>query len=321
MNLFLATDEGVVAATGEGGQWQRAEQVLGERDVTSIIAREGVVLAGTESGIFRSGDRGRNWAESSEGLRLSHVRWLAYHPTVSDREFAGTEPAAIFLSQDGGRTWSERPEVNEMRKQYGWRLPYSPEAGCIRGLAFHGERGYAAAEDGALLRSNDRGETWSLAPGSAGRPHHRPVAGQIHSDVHSVAVHPSSPDLVVAPTGGGLFYSEDGGAIWENLYRCYARAVWWDPDDAQHMIFGPADGVDRNGRLEESHDGGATWQPVNEGAGAPWSRHMVERLHRGDDTLFAVLSNGDLLTTPLSSIAWRPFPLETGRVNDVAWMA
>lgn len=321
MDLFLATTEGVVTVRGEGSQWEIAGRALAAKHVTSIIAREGVILAGTESGIQRSDDGGVHWAESDEGLRLPHVRWLAYDPAVSDREFAGTEPAAIFLSRDGGRTWAERPAVTELRKQHGWYLPYSPAAGCIRGFAFHGDRGYAAAEDGALLRSDDGGERWELAAGSVGEPHHRPGPGQIHSDVHSVTVHASSPDLVLAPTGGGLFYSADGGASWENLYRCYCRAAWWDGDDPQHMIFGPADGVDRNGRLEETRDGGETWQPVNEGSGAPWPQHMVERLHQWQNMLLAVLSNGALLRAPLSSLSWQALPAEVGWVNDVAMMA
>ena len=37
----------------------------------------------------------------------------------------------------------------------------------------------------------------------------------IHPDVHSIEVHPSSPDLVYAPTGGGFFRSLDGGQTWK----------------------------------------------------------------------------------------------------------
>jgi hypothetical protein len=318
IKLFLATNEGVVLLERDAGEWEVVHSSLAGQRVTSIIAREGVILAGTVAGIFRSEDSGQTWMESSGGLSLPHVRWLAYHPAVSDREFAGTEPAAIFMSHDGGTTWSERSEVAELRERYGWRLPYSPAAGCIRGFAFHGQRGYAAAEDGALLRSDDQGESWALAPGSPGEPLHRPGAGQIHSDVHSVAVHPSSADLVLAPTGGGLFSSGDGGATWENLYRCYCRAVWWDPADPRHMIFGPADGVDRNGRLEETSDGGTTWQRVNEGTGAPWPQHMAERLYQWNDALFSVLSNGELLVSSTSLISWRTVPVSVDRANALA---
>jgi hypothetical protein len=76
-------------------------------------------------------------------------------------EFAGIEPAAIFVSGDGGQSWQEQPG-GRLRKEHGWYLPYSPEAGCVWSSAFHGSRIYAAVEQGGLLRS-DLGRTlkWS----------------------------------------------------------------------------------------------------------------------------------------------------------------
>jgi photosystem II stability/assembly factor-like uncharacterized protein len=250
------------------------------------------------------------------------VRWLAYHPEVSDREFAGTEPASIYVSNDGGATWRNCPEVVHMRGEYGWSLPYSPEAGCVRGLAFLGPRGYAAVEDGCVLVSNDFGETWRLADGSLGRANHFPQPPYIHSDVHSIEVHPSSPDRVAAPTGGGFFLSTDGGESWQNRYPgCYCRAVWLDPEDADHLILGPADGVDRNGRIEETHDSGQTWSPASAGLEVPWRYHMVERFAQAGDHVLAVLSNGELIAAHLDDLEWkRTLPGIEG-VNAVTTMS
>lgn len=316
MNLWLATQNGVVQMASDGGGWTERGHSLPGKHVTSIIAREGVILAGTTDGVRRSDDGGQSWQDASAGLTERHVRWLAYHPGVSDLELAGAEPAAVFISTDGAQSWAERAEVTALRRQYSWMLPYSPNAGCIRGFAVHGERIYAAAEDGALLRSDDRGQSWGLAPGSPGRRTHQPSPGQIHSDVHSVAVHASDPDLVLAPTGGGLFRSDDGGATWRNVYRCYCRAVWWDPADVDHLIFGPADGVDREGRIAESRDGGAAWQ---EWPATPWSRHMVERLRVAGEALFAVLSDGSWLQKGPGEAGWQPCP-NTGWVTDLTGM-
>ena len=320
MHLYAATNNGVAIARSVDGDWKFGKRTLEEREITSIIAREGVVLAATRQGIFRSDDAGESWQEASDGLEVPHVRWLAYHPQLSDYEFAGTEPAAIFYSVDGARSWHACPEVEEMRNRFGWSLPYSPEAGCVRGFAFHGSRAYAAVEDGAVLRSDDIGASWQLAPGSAGKRLHGPAGGQIHSDVHSIEVHPDSADFVVAPTGGGLFASRDGGKSWNPIYRCYCRAVWLDPEDAEHLVFGPADGVDRHGRVEESYDGGSTWRAIHEGLDAPWSRYMVERLIAGGDTLFAILSNGELFAADIGEWRWRKAIPNAGSINDVTLM-
>ncbi|GIV97504.1 MAG: glycosyl hydrolase [Herpetosiphonaceae bacterium] len=318
--LILATDHGVEVYRRAGEGWQPSAAGLRDRQVTSVIAREGTILAGTRAGVFRSDDGGETWEEASKGLDIRYVRWLAYHPAISDREFAGTEPAGIFISYDGAATWRACPEVEALRDRYGWWLPYSPRAGCIRGFAFHGQRGYAAVETGGVLRSDDGGKTWRLTGGSGENPHNDdPPPPRIHPDVHSIEVHPSSPDLVFAPTGGGFYRSVDGGASWEPLYAdCYARAVWLDPNDPDHLILGPASGVDRNGRIEETRDGGRSWHDASAGLDTPWRRHMVERFLQIGDELLAVLSNGRLIAAPLATLEWRPLLPEAQGVHAAA---
>lgn len=319
--LILATEQGVVISEREGDHWAVSTRGLTDQHVTSVIAREGVILAGTESGIFRSDDEGQTWEEKSNGLTAPHVRWMAYHPNISDLEFAGTEPANIFVSHDGGDSWRACPEVAQLRDQFEWSLPYSPEAGCVRGFAFHGWRVYAAVEVGGVLISNNKGETWRLAEGSDGNPNlEGPPEPFVYPDVHSLEVHPSSVDLVYAPTGGGFYRSMDGGKTWKLFYDCYCRAVWVNPRDPDHIILGPADHVDANGRIEESHDGGQSWSLASNGLKVPWRRGMVERFFQADDELFAVLSNGQLFSAPLSNLEWqRVLPNVTG-INAITRM-
>jgi len=321
-NLYLATSSGLVIAEKAGDTWRVSGRPLEGQYVTSVIAREGVILAGTQNGVFRSDDAGESWLEASSGLTHRHVRWMAYHPDRSDLEYAGTEPAAIFVSRDGANTWRECAEVAALRDRFKWFLPYSPEAGCVRGFAFHGARVYAAVEVGGLLRSDDGGATWALAAGSDGIPRFgTPAAGFIHPDVHSVVVHPSSNDLVYCPTGGGFYRSTDGGQAWTLRYDCYCRAVWVDPVDPDHLVLGPADDVDHNGRIEESHDGGVSWASASTGVAVPWPRGMIERFIQAGDDLLAVRSNGQLLAAPLSTLSWRQILPDIANVHAVTTMA
>lgn len=303
--LFAATARGLLPFMREENEWQADAQVLPGRRFTCVASQEQNILAGTRDGIYHSGDLGQTWWEANEGLTERHVRWLAYHPHDSTLAFAGTEPAAIFISGDGGQSWTECPEVASLRDDLGWDLPYSPQAGCVRGFAFHDQRGYAAVEQGGLLRTDNKGQSWHLADGSSGEPHRPLPASFIHPDVHSVAVHPSSPDQVFAPTGGGLYYSTDGGDTFTLLYRCYCRAVWVDPVRPGHMLLGPADSVDINGRIGESINGGQTWQTVMTGLQESWPQHMVERFVQAGDDLLAVLSNGQLIFAPLDTLKWQ----------------
>lgn len=318
--IGLATGDGFVLCRRAGEGWQRVRHTLQGQEITSLIAREGVILAGTHDGVLRTDDAGATWRASGAGLSTRYVRWLAYHPQISDREFAGTEPAGIFVSHDGARSWRECGEVARLRDEHAWFLPYSDGAGCVRGFTFHGQRAYAAVEVGGALRSDDSGETWRLVEGSDGDPDMEgPPEPLIYPDVHSIQVHPSSPDLVFAPTGGGFYRSADGGRTWTLLYDCYARAVWLDPHDPQHLILGPADGVDAKGRIEETRDGGQTWHAASKGLKTPWARHMVERFVPGAGAvLFALLSNGELWEASLATLEWRQIVPDVADVRAVA---
>jgi photosystem II stability/assembly factor-like uncharacterized protein len=319
--LCLATSNGIYLFERDGNGWHEVARGLAGQHVTSVIAREGVVLAGTRAGIFRSDDLGASWRAASAGLSYPHVRWLAFHPGISDREFAGCEPASIFVSHDGGGAWRECPEVAALRDEHEWWMPYSPNAGCVRGFSFFGPRSYAAVEVGGLLRSDDSGETWRLAEGSDGVPDFAgPPDPFIFPDVHSVEVHPSSPDLVFAPTSDGLYRSADGGRTWGSLYECYCRAVWLDPADPDHLILGPADDVDADGRIEESRDGGRTWANASDGLAVPWPESMVERFTPLGGDLLALLSNGELYAAPPSTLRWQRILEEVTDINCAAVM-
>lgn len=157
--LAVATTYGLRLFESEQGEYREASLGLDGRSVTSVTATKHAILAGTR-------DKRDSWERTNRGLTQRHIRSVAYHLNDPWLAFAGTEPAAIFVSDDGARRWRECPGDSDLRDANGWYLPYSPEAGCVRGFAFHGVRGYAAVEQGRLLRSDDGGRSWRLAGGA-----------------------------------------------------------------------------------------------------------------------------------------------------------
>ncbi len=321
--LFVATAVGLVVAVPGPDRWVPAETRLAGTPLTSVLVLEGTVLAGGPGGLLRTTDGGATWQRVVSAGPGPHIRRLGRAADAATL-LAGTEPAGLLVSRDGGLAWTLRPEVERLRDRHGWYLPYSPEAGCVRGFAAGpaggaGSRLFAAVEVGGVLVSDDGGDSWRLATGSDGSPEmDRDLGRGVHPDVHDLAVDPVSPRRVAAATGGGVYDSTDGGATWRRRHPSYTRAIWIDPGRPGRIVAGPADGVARNGRIEVSDDGGESWRPWNEGTDAPWPRHMVDRFAAVGSDLMAVLSNGELWSAPAGGGPWRRLLPETPGIRDLA---
>lgn len=311
--LYLATSHGLYTLEYKNDQWVQTRYSLKDQYISRLCVRSGQILAGTKAGVFRSQDLGCTWEKCEQGIGDIYVRAL-YADDDSGRIYLGTEPAAIYFSDDGGQNWKTGAHVETLRDKHNWSLPYSSEAGCIRGFAVRKNRCYAAAEQGGVLRSDNGGENWDLVLGSTGEENVRPDG--VHFDVHQVYTHSSSPDNILACTGGGLYKSADGGDRWEQLYDCYCRAAWMDPQDRNHIIFGPADSVDRNGRIEASEDS-LNWQDFSKQLPTPWSETMVELISSYQDSLFAITSDGRCFITLLEEDNWMPLFPEIKLINDL----
>lgn len=306
MNLYLGTDEGLVVFEGREEEWRPRYIRLQDRQVTALAAAERVLWVGTTDGLWRSTNGGAIVSPVNLGSGESHVRSLGVDPDSPDIILVGTEPAAVSVSRDSGDTWAEAPDVARLRDEHGWSLPYSPAAGCIRGLAVFGDRVYAAAEVGGVLRSDDAGATWRL------------MKGDVHSDVHDVTGHHRYPDVIHAATGGGRYRSQDGGQSWKSVGDGYTRAVWTDPERPEILLTGPARYVGAMGRIERTIDGGDSWTLASDGLSVPMS-DMIERFVGAEPYVYAVTSGGDFYAAKRGLWMWHALELGVAPVRAVAF--
>ncbi len=317
--LYIATSIGLFIISHSNGSWEIVRHTLQNQYLTSVAVSSDYVIVGTRDGLLRSTDEGNSWQSVGENSQSVHIRWLMTSEDKTRIVFAGTEPAGILTSHDDGLNWVKSAEVENLRDAKGWFLPYSPKAGCVRGFAIGRHQVYAAVEVGGVLVSRNSGRNWQLVEGSDGVPDfYRDLGTMINPDVHALSVHPESPQIITASTGGGLYRSVDEGTTWEIINEGYIRAAWVDPDDPMHIIAGPADGVSRNGRIEQTYDGGRNWHLAAEGMKAPWDRHMVERFYQKDKYLFAILSNGEIWIKHPAQNRWRRILADIENVSAMA---
>jgi hypothetical protein len=282
MELVIGTSEGVFL--GEPG---RPAQGIG--GVIRHVSRvNGDLFAGAADGVYRSGDGGRAWKRS--GVAGCEVWNVVAAPGDRRRLYAGTQPAHLFTSHDGGDSWEEIPAFLQVPGADRWCLPGSSTARALA-LAidpFNPRRLWVGIEVGGVVASDDGGGHWSVTlPG--GNP-----------DIHVLLPHPQRAGVLYATTGygrndgapaveslAGLYGSEDSGQTWaylgDKMQPRYTRPMCIDPRPPHAMTVPCApnfrssikDSEGAQSVLYRSDDGGVTWRLLGDAAHSPSAARLT----------------------------------------------
>ena len=200
------------------------------------------VYCGTaRDGLFRSRDAGRNWKSTGPGI---------HHPMITAVDvghagqaegfgvvYAGTEPSAVFRSDNGGDSWVDHAGLRTLPSAHTWSFPPRPQTHHVRWIeadASVADRVFVAIEAGALVRTFDGGRTW-----------HDRVRGGPY-DTHTAMTHPLAPGRIYSAAGDGYFESNDAGDSWrppeDGLKHRYLVGVAADPADPDTVIVSATDG-------------------------------------------------------------------------------
>lgn len=260
--LLVAAGRHVLAVDGGAGS---AVVVLESKTQPTCLATDPFVRArawcGTEDGVLRTADGGASWQRS--GLDGEHVTALAASPVDRDVVFAGTEPSALWKSEDGGVRWVRAEGLDELPSSSQWSFPPRPETHHVRWIGCHpGDAGrlWLAIEAGALVTTPDRGLTWRDRV--RGGPY----------DTHQLAIHSERPDWLRSAAGDGFFESRDGGATWsspeDGLDVGYLVSIAVDPGDPEIVVVSAASSpfsAYRAGRADGRlyrRAGGGRWERI-----------------------------------------------------------
>jgi photosystem II stability/assembly factor-like uncharacterized protein len=192
--VYAATAYGVFK-TGNGGEtWQEQNKGFLKPFISDIVIdrlHPDRILSASEDGMYLSTNEGTDWRRV--GIDGKGVRIIVQHPVIKDMFFAGTEDDGVFVSRDGGKSWSA---TNGGLKHL---TVYS--IACDRS---NSDILYVGTHGGGVYRSSDRGKSWN-----------QKTEGLNNLVVHSLVVLPSNAALLFAGTlNGGLFKSTDSGEHW-----------------------------------------------------------------------------------------------------------
>jgi photosystem II stability/assembly factor-like uncharacterized protein len=209
-------------------------ELAGEEVYATCIDARGLspqLLAGSVSMhwgpvIRRSDNVGRSWTEQDEtalafpadtGAALARIWQLTPGPVDQpDVLYAGVEPAALFRSDDGGRSF----DLVRGLWDHPHRSEWPPGGGglCMHTVLVHPTdpaRLLVAVSAGGVYRSDDAGETWQASNAGIvagylpGAP--TPEFGQC---VHKVARDAGDPERLYLQHHDGIYRSDDGGSEW-----------------------------------------------------------------------------------------------------------
>jgi photosystem II stability/assembly factor-like uncharacterized protein len=305
VRVLVGTHKGafILTADGKRQDWRVSGPLFPGWDVYHMKGspvEPNRIYASQSSGWFgqvvqRSDDGGRTW--EAVGNRFAYAgptgthQWYdgtqhpwefkrVWHfepsPADPDTVYAGVEDAALFSSQDGGRTWQELPGL----RLHGSGPQWAPGAG---GMGAHTilvdpgnpRRLFVAISAAGVFRSDDGGRTWRTATRGL-RSNHLPVPdAEVGHCVHCIAMHPDRPDTLFMQKHWDVMRSDDGGESWRevsgNLPSDFGFPIGVHPHEPDTVYVVPITSDSHHyppeGRLRvyRSRTGGCEWEPLTRG--------------------------------------------------------
>jgi photosystem II stability/assembly factor-like uncharacterized protein len=314
--VLVGTARGVASLDREADGWRVAGYSLADKHISALLLEpsSGLVFAGAykDGSLWASNDGGETWERRDDGLTETDI--FSIESTEVDgrvRLYVGTEPARLFVSDDLGESWSERPGLRDVPTVEKWSFPGPPHVAHAKHITFDPRDAstmYVSIEVGGLLRSTDAGETWQDVPG-------------MYEDVHRLVINPARPERMYVSGGAGLWYSDDGGEAWRNAtdhdheIGGYPDQLVYHPGNPDLMFVAAAKDTPgawrathfAGARIARSRDGGTTWEILTNGL-PDRMQGNVEAMcleAAGDScSLFAATTAGEVFVSDDSGDSW-----------------
>jgi molybdopterin converting factor small subunit len=236
--------------------------------------------------VFVSDDPVEGWEQTEgpvfpkdAGAAVERI-WTIEPGTEQGVVYAGVAPAALFRSDDGGRTWTLNRALWDEPTRPRWQPgggglclhsicphPHAPETLAI-GISAAGV--WLTEDDGASWRRGWTGLVPRYVPEEA-------RDAEVGLCVHDIKRSPVEPDVIYMQFHGGVYRSDDSGESWADigtdseLPSDFGFPLAIDPSDPRRAFVLPLKGdFDRttpDGRVAvyETTDGGSSWTARGEG--------------------------------------------------------
>jgi photosystem II stability/assembly factor-like uncharacterized protein len=315
------TASSVFASLDGGESWHPSSRGLGPRDVFTFYQmpdNPNTIYAGTNSGIYRSNDRGASWSFVSK--KVEKPKKPVRKPRRSKRRAELIAPQkGFFLAQADYSTSTVRryqtvaaqsrsKPRSKARKPAPKKKPAPVVAqpagpvlveltrqvdGITSFVDAEGRTGLFAATMDGLYRTYDETKGWEKIIIDGYEPSGR---------VFSVSTSKKSAGRILAGTRQGLFISDNGGASWMHIERgpdnATVKSIAQDPRNPDLIILGT------NQFVYRSTNGGRTWDRRGGGLVAGDFTSVVINPANPDEVIVADYSRGGVYRSTDRGYVW-----------------
>ena len=193
--------------------------------IEEIPGSKGGLLAGTDSGLYRSLDITKGWEKISLGAGLND-NIFAVHISAARPQtiWVGTATSGVLVSHDDGKTWAKTTGAVD-------NVPVSSIASDPKRPDYI----YVGTTQ-AFYLSRDGGKTWNRRGG-----------GLELGNFTSILINPNNTDEILLSSAlennGGVFISTDAGNKWKRVdnkdMKLVSRRIWsmaFDPQDSNRIF-------------------------------------------------------------------------------------
>jgi photosystem II stability/assembly factor-like uncharacterized protein len=238
-SILAGTTDGVILSTDQGRSWTPHDyhslRGIGTVTFHDLVSRpsDGQLFAATEDGLYTL--TGGNWRRTEVGSADLPVLSVAFSPADPGLAYVGTSHEGVFVSRDGGRSWT--PGGGDL----GGR-------GSVSGLVVDPgdpKNVFARVLYERIYKSTNAGNDW----------HTIWTGMRAATEVETVAIDAKDPATMYAGGNDELFHSNDAGERWVGgwLRGVSSLAILIDPLDSRKLLVGTTDG------LYSTIDGGMNW--------------------------------------------------------------
>ncbi len=293
--IYVATHRhkepgGFYKTTDGGVTWRQADELKNQAIHSLAQSRRNgdLLLAGTNTGVWRSMDAGRSWRQlPTTGMTNINIESLAIDPRDDQIIYAGSWHLP-FKTTDGGQTWRVTNngiiddsdvfaiDINERDPDHVIASACSgiyetKNAGVswkkIQGIPSQSRRTRAILQHPTVPGLVFAGTTegfWRSARGGENNSWMVTTSRQL--EINSIAVHPQTPnDVYIATNNYGVMVSRDGGKSFaptnSGFSGRFVNTIVHDREQPHRVYATTINTTTGGGFFFVSNDGGATWQP------------------------------------------------------------